>query len=154
MKSLTVLTAVLLLGASNPPNDAQYFLGTWKCADVTWTFAPLQNGSHWIRDVYGDPAHPDGTAVIGWVSQLGKWIYRDFHADGSYADLTSRPPLGGRWEWTGPYYPSGSDRELNGKVTYVVVSPTRYDRTFEALENGALVKHGGDTCVKVPAEEK
>ena len=153
MKLICTIAAALLLGAAPPVGDARYFLGTWKCADVTWTFSPLGEGSGWIRDVYGDPQRPAGTAVIGWVAQLQKWVYRDFHSDGSYADLTSPGLVDGRWEWTGPYYAVDSDRVMNGKVTYVIVSPMQYDRIFESLENGVLVKHGGDSCRKtLPAK--
>jgi len=146
---LASLAFVALLGASDPHADAQYFSGTWICGGSTqWTFAPLAGG--WTEITYGPSAKPYGTAIMGYVDALGRWIYRDFHADGSYADLTAEPPHDGRWVWSGPYYPGGADHTLNGRVTYLEVDPKRYDRTFESLESGAYVKKGGDSCVKSP----
>jgi heat shock protein HslJ len=156
--TLVLAAACALLGAASPPpepasappvapTDAAYFVGTWHCADVQWTFAPILENSGWIRVTYGDPRRPAGMAVMGWVPQQKRWIYRDFHADGSYADLTSPGAVNGRWEWTGPYYPAEGG-ELHGRVTYAIVDSNQYDRIFEALEGGAFVKHGGDSCVK------
>lgn len=145
---LAFAASATLLGASQPHSDAAYFLGTWKCAGVTWAFMPLAPESPWIRDVYGDPAHPDGTAVLGYVDGLHAWVYRDFHADGSYADLTSNGPKDGRWEWMGPYYPASGGPTLNARISYIVVDPSRFDRVFESLKDGAFVKLGGDTCTK------
>ena len=156
MPGAGLILALALAAASAPPNaatttpptNANYFLGTWRCAGVRWSFARLVPGSPWIQNVYGDPAHPAGSAVIGYVSGLHAWVYRDFHSDGSYADVTSGGPANGKWEWTGPYYPGGGGPPLYGRVTYVIVSPTRYNRVFETLKNGALVRMGGDTCTK------
>jgi hypothetical protein len=86
--------------------------------------------------------------VMGYVIVLNAWIYRDFHADGSYADLTSPGLVGGRWVWSGPYYRASGGPALNGRITYVEVDAKRYDRTFESLENGAYINRGGDSCLK------
>lgn len=151
MRTLLLLAAVVLLGASEPRADARYFLGTWTCAGTTWTWTPLLGDDRWIRNVYGDPRAPDGTAVMGWVPRLAAFVYRDFHADGSYADLTSPGLVDGRWVFSGPYYPAAGGAPLNGRITYTVAGPARYDRTFEMLRDGAYVRMGGDGCTKVEA---
>jgi len=148
LRVLALAAGAALLGAGQPHSDALYFLGTWKCAGVTWTFLPLADGGPWIRDIYGDPAHPDGTAVLGHVDGLHAWVYRDFHADGSYADLTSPGLKDGRWEWTGSYYPASGGAALEARISYVIVDPARFDRIFESQKDGTFAKMGGDTCAK------
>lgn len=141
--------ALPLLGANDDPlAAARYFGGTWKCAGTTWTFAPLAQGSAWTRVNYGGPM-PDGTAVLGYVAGLHSWLYRDFHANGAYADLTSPGPIAGRWEWTGPYYPAEGGAAISSRVTYLQRSPTRYDRIFEILRKQEFTQMGTDSCVKV-----
>jgi hypothetical protein len=147
---VAVLAALALLGAS-PAEDGRYFVGTWTCAGETWTFAPLIAGSDWLRVTYEHAGTVDGTAVMGFVNGLQAWVYRDFHADGSYADLTSSGNADGRWTWNGPYYPASGGAPLNGRITYTEVDRDRYDRTFESLRNGTLVKLGGDRCTRTPA---
>lgn len=146
---LVLVVAVILLGASEPRADARYFLGSWTCAGTTWAWSPLLNDDRWIRNVYGAPKQPDGTAVMGWIPELHAFVYRDFHADGSYADLTSTGLVNGRWEFSGPYYPATGGPPLQGRISYVVVSATRYDRIFEMLRAGTFVRMGGDTCSKI-----
>ena len=150
VKALALLAAVALLGAApDPKADGAYFTGTWKCGqDVVWTFAPLVDGGDWIRITYGDPQHPEGIAAMGFVTGLKAWVYRDFHTDGSYADLTSPAPADGRWIWSGPYYPAGAGQPLAGRITYTEVTATRYDRTFEMLKDGTYHAMGGDSCLK------
>jgi len=149
MKRMLVLaTALALLGASDPQNDGRYFTGKWTCAGVPWTFALLPGSKSWTEITYGPPDDVTGTAVMGYVAVLKAWVYRDFHADGSYADLTSPGLVDGRWIWSGPYYRASGGPVLNGRITYVEVDAKRYDRIFESLENGAYVSHGGDSCLK------
>jgi hypothetical protein len=148
MRTLLLAAAVILLGAGDPRADARYFLGTWSCAGTYWHWSPLLGDDRWIRNVYGDAKQPDGTAVMGWVPELHAFVYRDFHADGSYADLTSPGAVNGRWEWSGPYYPAAGGPPLQGRITYVVVSPTRYDRIFEMQRAGTLTRMGGDNARK------
>jgi hypothetical protein len=151
MKRIALLCAALaLLGASDPQNDGKYFVGKWTCGGVPWSFAPLLAGSSWIEISYGRAGNPDGTAVMGYVTGLGTWVYRDFHADGSYADLTSPGLVDGRWVWSGPYYRAAGGPALNGRITYVEVDAAHYDRIFESLESGVYVKHGNDSCMKSP----
>src|ERR1700761_6023576 len=91
--------------AAAEPAAAQYFIGNWTCVTSSaatatsparvirtpWAFTPMFGDAGWIRVIYGDPAKPDGTAIIGYVSDLKKFVYRDFHADGSYADISADP---------------------------------------------------------------
>lgn len=150
MRALLLPLVLVMLGASapGPRADAAYFKGTWACAGTTWTWAQLFRDDAWLRIEYGDPKDPAGQAVMGWVPRLQRFVYRDFHADGSYADLTSTGLVGGRWVFTGPYYPADGSPPLSGQISYVIVSASRYERVFESLRNGTLVKLGGDTCTK------
>jgi len=151
MKRLAVLCAALALLGAGDAGDGAYFTGSWICGGTTaWTFARLPGGKNWLEVTYGPAAAPYGTAVMGYVEGLHAWVYRDFHADGGYADLTSPGPADGRWVWSGPYYPADGSAALNGRITYVEVDGKRYDRIFETLEHGVPVKKGGDSCLKSP----
>ncbi len=127
----------------------KYFTGSWMCGPVHWSFSPLSKGSPWVRVVYGNPKHPGGVAVFGYVEGLRGYVYRDFHADGSYANLTSVGPVNGTWIWTGPYYPSGGGDALYGRIQYLIKSPTEYDRKFQQFQNGKTIDRGGDICTKL-----
>jgi hypothetical protein len=133
--------------ADDPRAAVAYFAGTWSCDGTIWTFAPLLGDTTWIRAVYGKPASPDGTAIIGYVTELKKYVFRDFHADGSYADISSDGLVDGRWVWTGPYYPSAGG-VLDGHITYTIDGPTRFERTFASLADGQLKPMGRDVCTK------
>lgn len=152
MKRLTVATlCVALLGASDDRSTAmRYFFGTWKCGTTTLTFASFADTSAWMRASYGG-TQPDGTAVVGYVTGLHAWVYRDFHRDGAYADLASPGPSDGRWQWSGPYYPVEDGPPLQDRMTYRQVSSTRFDRTFELLQGTDYVPTGSDSCTKVTA---
>jgi len=135
------------LAADDPHMAARYFLGTWTCAGTTWTYTPFLGDPTWIRNAYGDPAKPGGSAIIGYAVGLKKYVYRDFHADGAYADISSDGPVDGVWTWTGPYYPAEGG-VLAGRITYTVTSPSRFERGFESLVDGSYKKMGGDVCLK------
>jgi hypothetical protein len=148
---LTVLIGCAALPAlATPPADLQYFVGTWHCGPEKWTFAPF--GSGWVKIEYGHGQVIDGIAYAGYVSQLGKYIYRDFHSDGGYADLTSPPPTpAGAWTWEGPYYAVGSAETLLGVIAYEEAGPATFTRSFGKRESGGSVTHqGSDTCTKDP----
>lgn len=151
MRIVAFVAALTLLGTSARVSDAAYFQGAWNCAGARWTFAALAADSPWTSIVYGNAAHPDGHAVMGRVAGLHAWVYRDFHADGSYADLTSAGLKDGRWVWSGPYYPASGGPALNGRITYTIVSPDRYDRSFASSQpDGSLKAMGGDFCTRIP----
>jgi len=139
---MMVIFAVLMTAA-------KYFVGSWMCGPVHWTFSPLAKASPWLKVVYGNPKRPDGVAVFGYVDGLHGFVYRDFHADGSYANLTSIGPVNGSWIWTGPYYPPGGGDALFGRIVYVIKSPTQYVRKFEQFTNGQTIERGGDVCTKL-----
>lgn len=149
MRWLAVLAGVVLLGASDPSAADRVFVGSWNCAGTSWTFAPFNGSTTWLRVDYAAPSTPNGgSAIVGYVPLLGKFVYRDFHSDGAYADLTAAPPVDNRWLWSGPYYAPGLQAVLNGRITYVVVDAKRYDRIFETERDGNFVKMGGDSCVR------
>jgi hypothetical protein len=145
-----VLASALLGATGDPAASVRYFSGTWKCGETTVTFAPFTETGGWTRVSYGSVA-PEGTAILGYVSGLHAFVYRDFHADGAYAELSSPGPSDGRWQWTGPYYPQEGGPPLQDRTTYVERSPTRFERTFELLQGAAYVPTGNDTCVKAAA---
>ena len=146
--ALAIAFVALSAGSARASSPADYFRGTWKCGAVRWSFTPLNSGSTWTKIVYGDPARPYGLAALGYVPGLHRFVYRDFHSDGSYADLTSPAPRDGKWNWTGPYYPIDGKSILRGHVIYVEKGPARYDRHFLQTVNGHDVDRGGDVCVR------
>ena len=126
-----------------------FFIGTWRCKDDAWTFAPLQPSAAWLRVTYGDPSAPYGTAVFGYADGMKAFVYRDFHADGGYADLTTAGPgTDGTWTFTGHYYPASGAAGFDTHIVYVPRGPSRYERIFAMLRDGALVPTGSDVCTK------
>lgn len=160
-KLRTIATRGLLIGvaglavggpssaADDPRAAVNYFIGEWSCAGTPWVFTPFLEDAGWIRNVYGKPGKPDGSAIVGYVAGLKKYVYRDFHADGSYADISSDGPVEGRWVWTGPYYPT-SGGALNAQITYVIVNANRYERLFASVVDGKPQTMGHDACTKQP----
>ncbi|MGH7716673.1 MAG: hypothetical protein ACREML_11835 [Vulcanimicrobiaceae bacterium] len=146
LRVLVAIAAVFALLAQAPSPGPEYFRGSWMCGAVRWTFAPLLKKSPWLRVVYGNPKRPDGFAIFGYVEGLHGYVYRDFHTDGSYANLSSTGPVNGIWTWTGPYYPAGGGDEMLGRILYTIKSPSQYDRTFQQFLNGQTIDRGGDTC--------
>jgi heat shock protein HslJ len=130
------------------PADAQYFLGTWTCGETQWRYEPLTSASTWTGVSYGDPSHPAGTAVLGYVAPQNAWIYRDFHTDGGYAELSSSGIAAGKLVWSGQYYPADGSAAMTARVTYTIVDAGHFKRTFETEQAGAFVARGADACVK------
>jgi hypothetical protein len=131
-----------------PPADLQYFVGTWHCGNERWTYSPF--GTNWVRIEYAHGDTIDGIAYAGYVAQLDAYVYRDFHADGSYAELFSAPPAAtGQWKWHGPYYAAGQTGPLNGEISYTETNETAFARAFASREkDGTLTPRGGDVCTK------
>jgi hypothetical protein len=135
---------------ATPPADLRFFVGTWHCGSERWAFTPF--GPDWVKIEYGHGGATDGIAYAGYVSQLGKYVYRDFHSDGGYADLTSPPPTAaGEWTWSGPYYAAGSADTLLGVIGYTETNPSSFARSFGKREpDGSVTHQGSDTCTKDP----
>src|SRR5579871_1032047 len=103
--------------APDPGGAVAYFSGNWLCGNVTWSFTPLEPGSPWLRVNYRTATTSFGTAVFGYVPRLHAYVYRDFHADGGYADLAAKPPGGDKkWVFTGPFYQIDGSAPLNGYI--------------------------------------
>ncbi len=139
---------------------AQAFLGIWDCAltipesatspqrtvQATWTFEQIA-GTDWTRVTYASGGQTGGFAIVGFLPQIGQWVYNDFHNDGSYAHLTA-PNADNTWRWSGDYFaPDGSvqtgstntwtlDSPRNWRITVVHVS----GKTEELRESGACTK--------------
>ncbi len=151
---IATLALVLAVNGTDPQPNAFLadFGGTWSCAAPgqpasRWEISRAP-GSRWVRVDWGvDPATGavGGTAYVGHVAALHKWVYRDFHGDGAYADLTSNGPQGGVWEWTGPYYPYDGGT-LEGHVQWKRSDATHITRTF-IPETGP---RSGDLCTLTP----
>jgi hypothetical protein len=149
IRATALVLAFSLLGADRDPSTAvRYFLGSWRCAEIPVSFEPLVAGSSWTRVEYGDESNR-GTAIVGYVASLGGYVFRDFRADGAYAEMVSPGPSDGRWQWTGPYYPQEGGPALSGRVTYTEISPTHFDRRFELLRDQEFVPAGNDSCRKI-----
>lgn len=132
---------------------AQAFAGTWTChsapnQNVPWVITQSP-GETWTSVRWGDQeSATGGIAYVGYVESLHTWVYRDFHYDGAYADITGTN-TGNQWRWTGPYYAGG--RTLNGDIVWTLTSHDRIDREFRSLQNGKLTPGGRDFCVRVRA---
>ena len=131
---------------------AQAFSGSWICHSgpnllVPWVISQAP-GEKWATVRWGDQTSDrGGVAYVAYVPALQHWVYRDFHYDGAYADLTGTN-TGTAWHWTGPYY-AGNDI-LNGDIIWTLTSHDRIDRTFRSLQNGKLTPSGSDYCVRAP----
>lgn len=131
---------------------AQAFSGSWSCVSngyaVPWSIAPAP-GNAWTTVRWGNQQTAGGgIAYVAYEPALGKWLYRDFHYDGSYADLTGTQS-GEQWRWTGPYYRDGEI--LNGDIVWTLQSANRIERTFRRLAGGKLIPSGSDYCVRTAA---
>lgn len=144
---ICLFAAAPAAAADDPAAFSAAFTGSWKCGSVPWTFAALEPGSPWTRVTYASGAGA-GTAIVGYVEGLKAFVYRDFHADGSYADASAPAPLNGVWNFSGPYYFPGAPAPLNGRIRWVQKTRDRFDREFGTLREGALVPMGGDTCTR------
>lgn len=143
--------------AANATIATQFFNdfgGHWTCGNdkyhSQWSIAS-PDGNYWTIVQYGlDPAHPGGAAYVGWLPQENRYIYNDYHNDGSFAQLTAAPPQSGLWHWTGTYYAAGSGAPDNGPdVTWKRTKDTIV-RTFGKREGGQVRAMGADTCTKTP----
>ena|SRR5579862_6303505 len=129
---------------------ASAFSGTWVCHfrghDTTWRIAAAP-GSAWTSVRGGDQSSDrGGIAHVGCAGPQKRWVYRDFHYDGSYGDASSPGPVNGTWTWSGPFYLS--DRVLEGAALWNLTNTKRIDWTFEALQHGKLVPTASDYCTK------
>ncbi len=129
---------------------AQAFSGTWTCYFQThgteWTITAAP-GSAWTTVRWGDQSSANGgVAYVGFIPQMRAWVYRDFHYDGSYADVTSPGPSQNAWTWSGPYY--AADRIMYGNITWTLTSPDRIERTFRKRDGDKLTPTGNDYCTR------
>lgn len=128
------------------------FTGSWIChsqnALVPWEIAPAPGGA-WTAVRWSDQTNDNGgIAYVGFQPKLGRWVYRDFHYDGSYADITGTQ-TGNQWRWTGPFY--AGRRQFDGDILWTLSSPDRIDRVFRSVVNGKLTQTGSDYCVRAAA---
>jgi hypothetical protein len=147
--------ALLTQGA----DPLQYFIGKWRCVTPIpaaanapartfteyWSFARAMGGP-WVRVEYRHGKTVDGTAYVGHVAAKHRYVYADFHADGSYASLSSPAPSHHRWVWTGSFFTPDGKVDSSGRITYDAILPDRYDRTFEQRRSSGWHVIGSDTC--------
>jgi hypothetical protein len=134
------------LTGSGPSQFLDDLRGTWACGDATWTIAAAPGNSTWASVTYGAANHIGGTAYVGWVPQLQRFIYRDFHNDGAIAELTSPAPVDNTWTWTGTYYPAGGQADSGGHITWAYKAPNTLIRHFGKVQNGTYTELGSDQC--------
>ena len=149
-----MLSALVLAAAANV--SAQFFDdfgGNWTCGNANyhaqWSITSPA-GNYWTLVQYGvDLAHLGGTAYVGWLPLENKYIYNDYHNDGSFSQLTSPAPAAdGVWHWTGRFYMAGAtsiDTALDILWTRV---GDKIERRFRKNENGKLTEMGADSCTK------
>ena len=129
------------------------FGGSWTCGNsqyhAQWSITSPE-GNYWTIVQYGvDLQHPGGTAYVGFLPQKNAYVYNDFHADGSLAQLSS--PLPGAdhtWRWTGVFYQTGKDPDPNGDITWTLTPKGTIERHFRKVVNGTPKEMGSDTCTK------
>jgi len=128
-----------------------WFIGSWNCHGTgystinTFTYAA---GNKWIINRWGPKTADGGTAYIGYVSAQKRWIYKDFHNDGGFGDVTSTGPHDNVWIWSGPYYtPDG--KGLHGRIIYTIKNKGEYDRSFEEPKGNGFKSDGGDVCTRL-----
>jgi hypothetical protein len=150
-----MLHTLVLAAATATSPFLDDFAGVWTCGNASyrerWEITPAGDGrQQWAGVVYGDPASPDGHAVVGLLVHERVWIYDDFHTDGSYAHLYAQPPKDHVWVWTGSYYPLDAARDDAPIITWTLTPQGTIERTFakRSAEGGAIAM-GGDTCKKV-----
>lgn len=124
------------------------FRGTWNCGGTTWTIAQAPGDSSWASVTYAGRKTVYGTAYVGWLPQLQSFVYRDFHNDGSLAELTSAPPTDNTWTWTGAYYAGTEPVDTHGRVTWTYKAPGTIVRHFGKEQDGKYVELGHDECAK------
>lgn len=138
------------------------FGGTWSCVVTVpataahpaqiftsiWTIESPK-GTNWTIVRYASPAGVlYGTAYVGFVPQLGAWVYDDFHADGALARVSSPGPVNSVWEWRGSYYPIGGSTDTSGDILWKSVSLLRFERQYRKIVNGEPQDMGRDVCTK------
>lgn len=142
--------------ASAPTNAfLRDFAGTWNCRAPgqpasRWRIVRVR-GSRWVRVDWGLSAAgiPAGSAFVGYITQRQHWVYRDFHADGSYANMHGVRAGDGTWSWTGPYDPANAkagNAPLEGLITWRRIDATHIARTFMQRLNGTTIPRGSDRC--------
>jgi hypothetical protein len=125
---------------------AQAFGGSWTCTGgYHWNIAPAP-GNAWTVVQWGPRSADGGTAYVGYVAKLHKWIYEDFHGDGSYAINSSQGPSGGAWTWSGTYDTAQS--VSHGSVVWKRTDAKRIDRTFNYTVDGKP-RQAHDSCTSI-----
>ncbi len=144
------MLASLLLAAAVTGSTAFFddLHGTWNCSGVTWTIAKAPGNSAWTTVTYGKGDSIGGTAYVGWVPQLQRYVYRDFHNDGPIAELTSPAPTNDTWTWTGSYYPADGPIDTAAHITWSYQAPDTLVRHFGKMQNGKYTELGSDRCTR------
>ena len=128
------------------------FGGTWSCGNAqyhaAWTIAQAPGKSAWTSVTYGDPKNPGGTAYVGWLPQQQRYVYRDFHSDGSYAELSAPTPSNGTWTWTGDYYPAGGSKDDGPLITWRLAPDGSIERHFSKRTGTTVEERGSDRCTR------
>jgi hypothetical protein len=127
------------------------FGGTWTCAPhltgvvapsvSKWTIAAVPRSS-WVV-LHWSSRSENGTAFVGYLPADQRWIFEDFHSDGSFSSTTSGGPQNGAWTWNGTF--TSPQRELHGAIQW------RRDRTgfregFGRLLGTSFLESAYSTC--------
>lgn len=131
------------------------FAGSWSCSAPEqtaseWRIAAVP-GSLWARVDWGLDASgvAAGTAFVGYIEQQQRWVYRDFHGDGSYANIHGYRAADGTWTWSGPYFRADAKpgtAPLDGVITWKRVDATHVARTYAQRIGARVTPEGSDIC--------
>lgn len=128
------------------------FGGAWRCGNARYS-APWKivspDGDYWTIVTYGPPDKPGGVAYVGYLPQMHVYVYHDYHADGSFADLTASAPSDRTWHFTGSYYPAGGAKDDGPDITWTLTPQGTIQRVFSQRVDGKLIERGRDTCTKI-----
>lgn len=137
------------------------FAGSWTCTAhipkttstpaqtyrSTWTIAAAP-GDVWSVVRWGPLGKNGGIAYVRFLTHEKRWLYDDYHYDGSfYRDFSTGPDAEGNWRWFGTSDQVHSDA-TQGPVTWRRISPTLFRQTYRETRSGALVDHGYSDCVR------
>lgn len=144
--------STMILGAALTTQTAFFddLHGTWTCGEATWTIARAPGNSAWTTVTYGKGDLTYGTAYVGWVPQLQRYVYRDFHNDGPIAELTSPAAMNGMWTWTGSYYPASGSVDESARITWSYQAPNVLVRHFDNVHAGKYTEVDSDRCTRTP----
>lgn len=131
----------------------QDFGDSWICRTARYqSYWSINSpaGNYWTIVAWGaDKAHLGGRAYVGWLPQTQRYVYEDFHNDGSFSQLHANAPVDHRYEWTGTYYAAGAKApDSSGDIIWQLTPNGTIERHFAQVIDGKRVDRGSDACTR------